>query len=306
MKTIRCPWEPADDNATNPLVCLISGNTCKHLAEVHGAPLWICAKNSRRVPIAKRTITPPKPGPFKAITNRHLIYHIYPSKSNVIWQDNVRQLQQRRHVFNGRCVFAIAVDDTTESADAVQDILEWDGAEFLVVKNDARLREVKSFFPLLDKIKTVDRESAIFYAHTKGNSNQEKSALGIELWRNTGYRVLLDDMESVENGLIDHTCVGINKIIWQKGSISPYPTRLAYGNWMFAGTYFWFRADAVFSHVAWATVPNDRYGAEAWLSGMFEPRQGLSLFQPWPESQYPTPDPYAPSIYAETEKNRAC
>jgi hypothetical protein len=66
---------------------------------------------------------------------------------------------------------------------------------------------------------------------------------------------------------------------------------------MFAGTFFWFRSYSVYTRPAWRYVPQDRYGAEAWLSGMFQAHECKSVYQIWPETVYPTPNPYRAEIY---------
>jgi hypothetical protein len=77
----------------------------------------------------------------------------------------------------------------------------------------------------------------------------------------------------------------------------PYPNRLDHGQWMFAGTFFWFRHDAVFGKPNWWRIPRDRYGAESWLSGLFDVHEAATVFQPWPASEYPPPSPYDPRLY---------
>jgi predicted O-methyltransferase YrrM len=66
---------------------------------------------------------------------------------------------------------------------------------------------------------------------------------------------------------------------------------------MFAGTFFWFRNDLVFSHPDWRRIAPDRYGAEAWPSSLFTVSEGFSVYQLWPETLYPLPNPYNPAIY---------
>jgi hypothetical protein len=88
-------------------------------------------------------------------------------------------------------------------------------------------------------------------------------------------------------------------MVWQAGSIPPYPTRLMVGNWMFSGTFFWFRHDRVFTRPGWDKIADDRYGAEAWLSSLLYEHESVSLYQPWPVDKYPTPSPYDPRVHQE-------
>ena len=120
------------------------------------------------------------------------------------------------------------------------------------------------------------------------------------------YRHLLDQPELIREKLRIFPAVGACQMVWPAGHPGPYPTQQPDvshlyvhlpGNWTFAGTFFWFRHDAIFKHPNWRNVARDRYGAEAWLSSMLEDKQALSVYQPWPTDQFPTPNPYDPLIH---------
>ena len=241
-------------------------------------------------------LPPRRPWKLPLPSIRNLIYHVCPLKTNDGWRMNVRQLVRRMGVFNGQRVIAIARGEGLEPPDAVRDELAGFGCDFWELPNDPQLREVATFLPLLITVANQDERQATFYAHTKGNSTID-SRLGAELWRNEMYHQLLDEWQDCMADLGEHVACGINKIVWPEPSQSPYPTRLSTGRWMFAGTFFWFRHDLVFGHNHWRRVAMDRYGAEAWLGGMFEPEHAKSRFQPWPETQFPCPSPYNPLLY---------
>lgn len=231
------------------------------------------------------------------ITTRNLIYHVYASQANELWRRNVEQLLRRWHVFNGRKVIAIATGPGIHPPAAVKhEFMNPSGVEWLEIPNDPRLREVKTFLPLLGRIQSTRGDEATFYAHTKGNSTAD-DAKGAARWRNMMYSRLLDEPATIMEQLRAGPCVGTTKIVWRRGDRGPYPTSLKYGNWMFAGTFFWFRNDRVFSHPKWRHVPDDRYGAEAWISGLFADHEGISVNQPWPAHVYPSPNPYTPALY---------
>lgn len=231
-----------------------------------------------------------------AIHRTNLIYHVCPLKANDVWRANVRQLVRRWGVFSGRKIVAVSQGDGCHDLAEVQGECRHGDIEWLPIENDKDLREVATFLPLLEAIFSTEPLEATFYAHTKGNSTAD-NALGAEYWRNQMYRSLLDDVHAVRHNLLQHPAVGTTLMHWPDGTRPPYPTALAHGNWMFAGTFFWFRHDAVFSHPQWRSVPRDRYGAEAWLSGMFRYDEVCTLWQPWPVDQYPTPSPYDPRLY---------
>ena len=155
----------------------------------------------------------------------------------------------------------------------------------------------------MEKIQSTSPNEAAFYGHTKGNSTGD-SVEGATLWRNQMYRHLLDQPELIRESLRTFAVVGACKIVWPPDQYGPYPTQQPAladryvhlpGNWMFAGTFFWFRHDAIFTR-DWS-VRRDRYAAEAWLSGILDEREGPSLYQPWPVDVYPSPCPYLPELH---------
>jgi len=243
---------------------------------------------------------------WPSIQRLNLIYHVCPLRKNEVWRRNVRQLRQRLRIFNGRKIVAVVLGDDMEPCSSVRDEFGHDGhdIELLQLPNDPELRETATFLQLLEEVVSLDEAEATFYAHTKGNSTRD-NALGAEYWRNAMYHHLLDHVNVCRDLLLRHPCVGTHKIVWPSTMRSPFPNRLSVGNWMFAGTFFWFRHDAVFGHPNWHEVPHDRYGAEAWLSTLFEPDEAATVFQPWPASEYPMPSPYNPGLYCEPRRDPA-
>lgn len=234
----------------------------------------------------------------RAVKRLNLIYHVCPLETNDGWKDNLGELMQRWSVFNGRKVLAIATGEGVHSPEAVKEFVGRSDAEYLQVPNDRELREVASFLPLLKEIQSTDPSEATFYAHTKSNSTADNQE-GAWLWTLAMYRHLLDQPEVIRDALRQYAAVGCCKMIWPRGTRSPYPTALQAGTWCFAGTFFWFRHDRVFTRRSqWHQIPQDRYGAEAWLSTLLDESECLSLYQPWPVDQYPTPSPYSPAVHS--------
>jgi hypothetical protein len=229
------------------------------------------------------------------VRDRHCIYHVYATKANDIWRLNVDQLLSHVDAFNGRRIAAIACDGNTHSFDVAAKDLESAGFKCYEFPNDRELREVVTFLPLLCSVADVDRRDAVFYAHTKGNTTGD-DPYAAAIWRNVAYRELLGEWRRCVELLEQFDAVGIHKMVWPEEMLPPYPTKLKHGHWMFAGTFFWFRAHAVFRR-EWRNVPIDRYGAEAYLAGLLEPDKVKSVYQVWPEEQYPTPSPYDVATY---------
>lgn len=234
---------------------------------------------------------------------RNLLYHCCPLRANDLWERNLDQLLERIDVFDGAIHVAVSTGDDSRlhPVRAVQDRFrrarQLAGIHFVPIRNDRRLREVASFRELIGRVETRDPTQATFYAHTKGNATND-DVRGAIYWRNMMYHKLLDGWERCMELLRDAPAVGCNKMVWGENQRPPYPTALRHGRWMFAGTFFWFRNASVYAHPRWNEVPSDRYGAEAWLSGMFEPDECTSVFQPWREDKYPPPSPYDPELYA--------
>ena len=244
---------------------------------------------SRRAPVYIDTAVTPAKGPYPPIARRNLIYHVYPSPANDLWRRNVDELAARWDAFNGRKVVAVATGPGLESPATVREYFPGP-IEVLEVANDPQLREVASFLPLLEAVASTRDDEATFYGHTKGNSQRQYQE-AIRIWREGSYRALLDGPAAMA-ALEKYPLAGCCKICWPTTVLPPYPSQLARGNWMFAGTYYWYRHDFAYRHPRWRDVPLDRYGAEAWPSCLTYAAYGRSLWQPWREDVYPTPSPY--------------
>ena len=261
--------------------------------------IWsVCPLLARDVPLTR----PPQP----PVARRHAIYHIYAARSNDHWRRNVDRMLRHDAAFDGRKIASIAADAATHSFDLAAAPLEAAGYECHEMPNDPQLREVVSFLPLLCWVRPhVAADDAVWYAHTKGNTTAD-GELGATIWSNMMYDVLLGTsgrgrLAEAMRLLESHTFVGTNKIRWTDGDQCPFPSGLNVGRWMLAGTFYWFRGSVLHGD-RWRRVAVDRYGAEAWPSVVCpDHREAATLYQPWPESQYPTPNPYDPATYDDRE-----
>lgn len=246
------------------------------------------------------TPAPPVPAAtaiMPPIDRLNLIYHVYSPLANDVWRKNLRQLRRRLHVFNGRRVVSIATGPDLACPRAVKAELGEAAAEYLEVPNDRSVGEVAAFGRLLAAVRNTHANEATFYAHAKGTGNTREDAKAIEYWRNAMYHALLDDPQEVRETLRKFPCVGCFKMI-HPAHANVYPSGLDWGKWHYSGTYFWFRHDRTFGNSRWPFVPHDYYGAEAWLSGLFEAHEAASLHQPWPADQQPAPNPYVALTHA--------
>jgi len=239
------------------------------------------------------------------ITTRNLIYHVYAHKQNPAWVANLKQIKRRWGLFNGRKIISVAIDRDTYRSSDVRRFLG-DDAEYLEVRNDPVLRETVSFPLLLSIIKSYRPDEATFYAHAKGSSPTRRDAMekpeGIMYWRNSMYHRNLDDWPLVHRNLVKYPMVGIFKINWSTWKVDQfgwnfYPSGLYSGEWMFAGTFFWFRHDATFANPYAMHPADDNYGVEAWPARLWPPEMGCTIHQPWDEHLAPNPNVYTPQVF---------
>lgn len=235
------------------------------------------------------------------------IYHVYATRINNGWEQNLEKLEKYASIFNGKRFCTISCDSNTVSYNILANRLERLGFKCYETPNDKVLREVLTFPLLLAAVQSTDPSEATFYAHTKGNTTAD-SVRGSIYWRNMMYRELLGGYEKCIKYLTQYKAVGTHKMVWPKDHVAPYPakmspmSKLQKYNWMFAGTFFWFRSFCVFNNENWRHIPTDRYGAESWLSGLFEASECKSVYQLWDENTYPTVSPYDPDIYPEKDR----
>jgi hypothetical protein len=229
------------------------------------------------------------------ITRRNLIYHCYPTQANELWRWQAERIAKTANQFNGHRIIAIAVDDTTHDLTEVYKTFG-KAFEFTPLSNDTRLRETASFKNLLQTVASTDAHEATFYGHSKGNSTTG-NPIGAEFWARASYHVLLNDSKRINGVLRYWSACGLNIINLLGNRI--YPTGLQHGEWLFSGTFFWFRHDRIFTVPNWDVVPDDRYGTEAWVSGLLKLKDVWTEYQAWSVKTYPTPSPYNPYSYID-------
>lgn len=273
----------------------------------HGEPETPDVRDARehrqRIRKYKPTFVPPDlSGPPQYIrpTTRHLIYHCCPLANNDTWRECAAEIVPHWPAFSGRKIVAIA--QGAGCLPAADVCAAWpDDCEFLILPNDPLLRETVSFLPLLLSIHCRSANEATFYFHSKGNSTAgDRDA--VKVWRQAIVDNLLGDWRKCTDALERFAAIGTTKMVWPRGH-APFPNGLQHGSWIFAGTGFWFRHDVIFRHKHWRQIPVDRYGVEAWLGGLIDSEDAVSMYQPWPEEKWPAPSPYELSTYGLSEQS---
>lgn len=216
---------------------------------------------------------------------RHLLYHVYPV--GPAWRRNLDQLVRRIDLFNGRRVVAIAVGRKTEPAQAVRDHLKGHVHEFVEVRNDPRLREVKTFVPLFERVATAGPNEVTFYAHTKGAQYGHDPGSVTHSWADLMYEVCLDYWPLVAEALRHRPLAGAIKKIGAGfgGSRS---------RWHYSGSFCWFRSADVFSKPGWRQIDRQFWGIESWPSLHFGVNEAAALFHEGPVSDL---DLYRPDVW---------
>ena len=190
---------------------------------------------------------------------RNLIYHIWPSNGNGLWRRNIAQLLRRWGEFNGQKIISIVTGPGTASFAEVKRCFP-DDAVFFDLKNDPGLGEVVSFGRMMKCVVNADDPNQItFYAHAKGVKYPPESLkkLKVHSWSEVMYSAMLDYPDLIEVSLQTHGIVGtFMKHGNAFGTLPP--------SWHYAGTYFWFRNDAVFGRNDWEHIPQQWWGTEVW------------------------------------------
>lgn len=265
-------------------VLLAVTGTAVPCVDVGERMLWFPDEGGGRVAVPQQTVRPPvipprmPIGSCGPITKRNLLYHVYPAQGDDIWRKNVRQIVRRISLFNGRRLIGVAAGPGLEPMAEVRAEFEGESVELVPISNAPIGSDCTTLRCLLPALYSLDANEATFFAHTKGASQSRRSKTGVTYWRNALYHHLLDDWPAVEQALQRHACAGGCKV--QSNGVQQFSTGLYHGTWHYAGTFFWLRHDQTFGHPRWWDIPFDRYGAEAYVGGLFQPEEGATLYQP--------------------------
>lgn len=188
---------------------------------------------------------------------RNLLYHVYPVRGS-IWRWNVEQIVRRAAVFDGKILVHVVTDArTVPFAEAAEPFSVMPGAEVVDLPNDPQLGEVAHFVAGMERLSSADPGTATFYAHAKGVRHAgERMEENVRAWAEAMYRINLDNMPRVEEALRAHAAAGC------------FPYRGVQGHDPgnhYAGTFFWFRNDAIFGLPAWREINRNYHGVENWL-----------------------------------------
>ena len=216
------------------------------------------------------------------MSQRNLICHLYPRAAGGHWRSTVHHLLARWQQFDGKKTVAIACDPTTDSPEEV-------ATEFGDAANEitfipfcnTHLQEVQGITPLLESVQHAP--GITLYCHGKGATHLDPAAAS-HAWRDTMAAACLDYPSLVDCCLKDAGICGTFR------SMQPIATSPA--QWHFAGTWFWFRNDLLFSK-NWWDFEVSFWGVESYPGGpgrfqkhesrclFFDNAQTGHLYHPW-------------------------
>lgn len=184
---------------------------------------------------------------------RNLIYCIYPLRDSV-WKWNIRQMRQYLPYFDGKKIVTVSEDVHTDKASDVAKEFDCPDADIVALANDPVLQQTKAFIPSLERVASLDKNEATFYAFAKGVTRGTEYMANVIAWTWAQYFLNLTCIDLVDHLLKRYSTVGAFR----------HPAPYSKSAWHYSGAFFWFRHDALFSK-NWRDVHPDRYGVEYYL-----------------------------------------
>lgn len=215
----------------------------------------------------------PLAGPSALVTPtvRNLLFHVWPSAP--MWRWNVDQLLRRIGLFNGRRIVAVVTDHATASPKEVEAAFKGNVDDMIVVPNDPAKREVATFLPLWNSVKSLHPAHVTFYCHGKGVSPMRKDSGSVKKWVDMLHSSNLDDWPRVEAVLKTHPVAGSFKKVGRG-----WGAHESDSTWHYSGSFYWFRNKDVFSKPDWQRIDQFWIGIEPWPSLHFTEAQAGCLF----------------------------
>jgi predicted SAM-dependent methyltransferase len=209
---------------------------------------------------------PPEP-----ITCRHLLYHVYPRKGGD-WRARILAVRERIGLFNGKRVFAIAHDGTTEHPVMVRDALAGMQCDVIEIPNQSDRREVETFLPLFNSI--ADRRGngdATLYGHAKGVTRVNFPIA--TRWAEAIEHLYLDHWHVIDRQLSQFAVAGCFK---KEGH--GWHASNSNSDWHYSGSWFWFRNSILFNRDNWRSIDQFWGGIEPYPSLHFGADQAGVIF----------------------------
>ena len=207
---------------------------------------------------------------FPPVITRHLHFYIYPSSAGNggVWRRTVGMLLRRMALFNGKRVVGVVTGPGLDPPEMVQAAFKGEIDDWIITDNNPRLREVKTFLPVLKKLKSTGPNEAIFFGHSKGTSKQVNAGVTSHPWGRLMYETCLDYWSYVNAMLQRYPIVGSFK-----KTFGPWGS----SDWHYSGTFYWIRAAELFSR-NWLKIDMTWWGSETYPGAQFRSEEAGCLF----------------------------
>jgi len=201
-------------------------------------------------------------------TPRSLLMHLWPT-SNSAWKWNLDRIIRRKHLWTGKVVLGVAIDNKTATVGEVREYAAELNPEIVVVQNNPRIREGATLHKMLARIE--DQPGITFYCHGKGARHGNFTAeMTVRRWTDAMYWACLDQMPLVYEHL---------RTYGMTGPFKRYGMFKTPGNhrWHYSGSFYWFRNATVFDR-EWKRMDRQFFAVESWPALLFSRPEGACLF----------------------------
>lgn len=260
------------------------GNDVTHEAEVAGAH-WLLdmaiagarsAAPPRKHPARQQhrgfvyscrvPITTIRPRQFPGKPALTLLCHCWPNGEN--WRKHVEYLKPVNDVFD-RKIMGVATGKNGAGFDEVR-LAFGDSWEYIAVENDPKLREVKTYRPMLEMVQSTDENDVTFCIHTKGTQDHTAANPQITWWVEAMYETVVYNWKNV----LDEITKGYSIAGSFRRIGGHFKTR--YG-WHYSGTFYAFRNAAAFPQGV-PQISEKWWGTESWPGDHFSLEESACIF----------------------------
>lgn len=202
---------------------------------------------------------------------RHLHYFLYPRFAEST-RYHIEKLREYIWQFEGERVCCVATGSNTIH-EKIRPELREIFTQVYEVPNDPKKRELVGFIPSLQRINesgATTGSDCICFAHGKGQQHGTSGNKIIREWTDAMYETVVGNWLQVETAMRQgYPLAGSFKVI---GNF-----RTTRFRWHYSGSFFWARADSLFSK-PWRKTCNRWWGSESYVGRYWAANEGFCLF----------------------------
>jgi hypothetical protein len=194
-----------------------------------------------------------------------------------MWKWNIRELSRFKNSFNNKKIVFIATDKNFATPEEVKEQFDKEGFKdvvFNLIPNNETLGECAAFYSMLDMVYSLKSDEYTFFAHAKGVTREvvrKKSWCSLQANKTWIKKMLAHNListEKINRELSKKPCFGIMKSPFEEKKLRWYFVDSKY-RWIYAGGFFWFNNERLFSKDYKSIVFQKRYTIESYLSNFF-------------------------------------